>query len=100
MSLFSNILESEPEDFDGIEPRSTLLPPPPSGVELPEAPRTMRVPASPDPALALIDAAMAEDIDIDMDYDDFELDDPEESRPTRRRFVCRPASPTLPCRIA
>jgi len=88
-----------PEDtLEELAPRSTLLPPPPPGMELDDTPRTMRVPINRDPALAMIDAALSEDIDID--YDDFEFDE-EEERPTRRRLAaCRPASPTLPCRIA
>lgn len=84
--------------LDGHPPRSTLLPPPPPGMEADGTPETMRVPANPDPTLALIDAAMAQD---DIDYDDFAFEEEEEAtRPTRRRLApCRPASPTLPCRI-
>jgi len=71
-------------------------------METDDTPGTMRVPHQPDPTLALIDAAMADDLDIDVDYDDFDVEEErEENRPTLRRCVgCRPASPTLPSRIA
>jgi len=91
--------EAAEDTLEELAPRSTLLPPPPPGMELDDTPRTMRVPINRDPTLAMIDAALAEDIDID--YDDFAFEDEEDERPTRRRLAaCRPASPTLPCRIA
>lgn len=84
--------------LEDLAPRSTLLPPPPPGLALDDTPRTLRVPTRLDPTLALIDAAMADDFDVD--YDDFGFEDEAETRPTRRRIaVSRPASPTLPCRI-
>jgi len=92
--------ELSEEQLEQQGPRSTLLPPPPSGVE--SAPRTMRVPAAPagDAGLALIDAAMSDDYELDLDYEAFGDDDEDDTRPTLRRTRgVVPATPTMPCRF-
>ena len=68
--------ELSAEQLEQQGPRSTLLPPPPPGFEA--SPRTMRVPAAPAPSdatLALVDAALADDFDLDFDCELFADDD-------------------------
>jgi hypothetical protein len=85
------------EMLEELPPRSTLLPPPPPGIGLDDAPRTMRVPVRSETALAVSHAVIDE---IDGNYDDFTWEEEEDERPTMRRHACRPAAPTMPCRIA
>jgi hypothetical protein len=62
--------------------------------------RATAMPTHNDAALALIDAALADDFNLDIEYDDLADDDEDDRRPTLRRARSGiQATPTLPCRF-